>query len=464
MTYRVLHESDEPVCQVPYSCLTKGFGSKWVVIAEDSVQLVGDWTPRQVINGAELARSFARERYERIAKPGSESPVAKSTPNQQVTPSKTAKKRTVSRQGGTQHIIRRVVRDKNGCFMGVYALHEAKKIWEDAKLDSSLIVVPRTISFEEASNAISASPNLETPFTAQQYRSAIRSACLLPPKLVSRDAAQFWAALSDTKLNVFNDMSIAIGRLTPGELDAMFGTNWFLASLTAGQVMSNLTSSAIQIRLKVAQQRSTRGAAEQSKSDTKAMAPNVALAAARPKQKLSSNMFYVIRSDGKIAYQCKKKKSEPLMVYLKRLLPGKSYKYTSVGFQLTQSLESLGFRSPQEFTKACAVACRGDKPEVKRPPTSSQAKAAVPTATKTVVIKGTQQKKASKGVAKVALGRVSFDGPEHVLYVSKKCAVMRAQRPRGRKCHGQHRHTQGQAGRHQRQLLQQLPPLLHRAA
>lgn len=422
VTYRVLHDSDEPVCQVPYSCLFQGFGNKWVIVDDDTVQLVGDWSPREVANGAELARSLANKQYDRIASPGSVSTVAKDAASQQPglpTQTQPAKTSIANKQNGAQHVVRRVVRDENGCFMGVYALHEAKKVWADVRLDSSLIVVPRTIEFAEASQGISASPDFDTPFTAQQYRSAIRNACLLPPKLVGRDASQFWAAMSDTKLSVFNDMSISIGRLTPRELNATFGTNWFLISLASAQIMSNLASDIIQARCKAAQQRAERSVSEPSGPVIKAATTTAAAAAVKPIKKLNASVFYVIRPDGKIAYQCQKKKSEPVRAYLKRLLPSNSYRYTSAGFQLIQGLESLGFKSTQEFTKACAVACRGGAPELKRPPVSEHLKSAATILPKVNDTKNDQERTATKGVAKAAPSKVSFDGPEHVLYVLK---------------------------------------------
>lgn len=420
VTYRVLYDTDAPVCSVPYSCLSKGFGNKWVIIADDTVQIVGDWSPREVANGAELARAFASEQYDRIAAPGSVSAVKHTMGQQSRQPasSQPLKKRT-AKQDSAQRIIRRVVRDENGCFMGVHALHEAKKVWADARLDSSLIVVPHTMSFTEASYAISSSPSFETPFKEQQYKSAIRNACLLPPELEGRDAAQFWAAMADTKLNVYNDMPIPIGRLTPKELNATFGTNWFLISLATAQVMSNLASGVIETRCKVAQQRAERSASEPSRPIIKAPTPSTTPTESKPTKKLNSRVFYVIKPDGKIAYQCQKKKSEPVKAYLERFLPSQSYIYTSSGFQLTQSLESLGFKKPQEFTKACAVACRGGLPVIKKPGALKQSKAAAATPPKVTVSKKDEQRPAPKGVAKTAPGKVSFDGPEHVLYVSK---------------------------------------------
>ena len=107
-------------------------------------------------------------------------------------------------------------------------------------------------------------------------------------------------------------------------------------------------------------QRSERRVAKPLSPAVKTTVPIKASTVSKPKQKLNPGMFYVLRPDGKIAYQCQKKKSELVKAYLERLLPSNSYRHSSAGFQLTQSLEFLGFKNPQEFAKACAAVCRSD--------------------------------------------------------------------------------------------------------
>ena len=426
VTYRVFYEGNEPVCQVPYACLAECFDSKWVVISEDSVQLVGDWSPKEVISCAESARTLAGKQYKRVALPGSVSTVDKIAMRQiqemrQPTTQQPGKSHANNAQKNTQRIIRRVVRDNNGCFMGVYALHEALKIWPDAKLDSSVIVVPRTIEFEQALLSITVTEDFETPFTAQRYRSAIQAASALPSKLLDRNASQFWSSMSDTKLSVFNDMSMPIGRLTPAELNIAYGTNWFLTSLTTAQVMSNLTSSVIQIRCRVTEQRSAKAAALASQEQHPQTSVTKKEAKPQPQktgQQFKPNVFYVVRQDGKIAYQCQKKKATPVQLYLTRLLPSNSYKHTTTGLQLTQSLESLGFKTPMKFSQMCATVCRGGVPKLTKLSKSSTAKVSVEPSPKPGQKQAIQQQVRPKGETKTT-GIVSFDGPEHLLYVSK---------------------------------------------
>jgi hypothetical protein len=423
ITYYVFHNSDNPICKVPYACLTHGFGNRWIVFSDDSVQLVGDWSPNQISTGIDLARSFAKEAYEKMAPPGSMSTVAKHAtlrqmPIQPLTQPLAERLQIRNGQIESQHVTRHVVRDENGCILGVYAPDEATKLWADARLDSSVIVVPRTIEFDEASRTIKGSKGFGTSFTANQYKAAIHSACLLPPKLAGRDATQFWRANASTKLNVFNDTSEPIGRLTPAELTETFGTQWFLLSITSAQVMANLASGVVKVRVRVMERRpaKTVSAAQakpavnppqgQSKQSTK-------------KQKLNPNMFYVIGCDEKIVYQCQKKKCQPVEAYLIRLLPSDSYKQTSTGIMLTWSLKRLGFKNSQVFSQACAAACKGNLhgpsteislPKAKptsKPPSSSRQNSENG---RTIVSKGT--KSSAKEV-------ISFDGPEHVLYVSK---------------------------------------------
>ena len=61
----------------------------------------------------------------------------------------------------------------------------------------------------------------------------------------------------------------------------------------------------------------------------------------------------------------------------------------------------------------------GATQELKRPSTSPQTKVAAPTSAKVAVTKKGEGKEASKGRTNTGAGEVSFDGPEHVLYVSK---------------------------------------------
>jgi hypothetical protein len=121
--------------------------------------------------------------------------------------------------------------------------------------------------------------------------------------------------------------------------------------------------------------------------------------------------------DGKVAYQCQESKSEQVRTYLKEHLPSGSYKLIARGIWLTQDLSVLGFKSPQEFTQVCAGVRKGETLEQQNSattPSEKRAEKPLPQPDRQQKVQQGKQKEEKK-----AKSIVSFDGPEHVLYVFK---------------------------------------------
>lgn len=296
------------------------------------------------------------------------------------------------------------------------------KVWPEARLDSSVIVVPQTIGFEDASATIALTESFETPFVDQQYKSAILYASELPEKLKDVDAERYWHSIEGIRLNVFNDTPMPIGRLTPLELDESFGTNWFLVTQTSAQVMSNLDPEAVSTRCRIIEKGSKR-ITEVASPSRQAEPPDTIKPSkdqmAKARRELDSNFFHVLSSEGKIAYRCKRGKSDRVSRYLKHTLPTGSYKQTKSGIQLLVDAESLGFKNLTALGHACSIAGRGGVPKLKGPMKTSTAKPTERQSPSSIPRQEVSKKEAKKSVPRISRRMVSFDGPEHVLYVFK---------------------------------------------
>ncbi len=248
-TYNVLYNSNKPICRVPYKCLSRSFGDCWFVVSDDTVQLVALWDKEEISRRIEQAIILASEEFDVIAKPGLAS-------KPRVISEKNIQEKSKSDQGmlkaahgkptSVNVTIRRrsnrptryVTRDENGCFLGVFTLEEAQGFWPRARKEPPIILVPQTVEFSTASVAIGQVKDYETSFSDPQYRKAVILASDYPATLVGTSTGQFWGFLRNTKLKVHNNTDEVIGRLTPQELTARFGSGWFLVSAECAQLMT----------------------------------------------------------------------------------------------------------------------------------------------------------------------------------------------------------------------------------
>ena len=415
-TYRVLYRSDEPVCSVPYSCLRSAFEDAWIVIGRRDVQLVTTWSSKEVEERAIRAVQQAKGEYHEIAAPGSMCLTEEEFNNREAR--RAEEERALREMDALRSSwnSRRVTRDECGCLLGVFTIDEAMSLWPQAFSDSTVIVVPHMVEFADAVSSISHTKSFETTYNLQQYRRAVSEAAALPAKLVKLSAGTFWQSISEKRLSVRNNSSRVIARLKPAEITEAFGNRWFLVSQDDAQVMTTSSADKVSSRARLIESRAygdaeqgdvgelpsdavesaaeaRRAARQKARAANEVQVPqsrSEGLRPAKPQSKPKA-YFYVYAVDGKAVYHCKKERGDRVRKYLLRTLPGYSNRQVSDGIRLTVPLRELGFSNTSQFVHLCAVAAKGSEPTLSD---SSGRKA--PT---------------------VSLDQVSFDGPEHVLYV-----------------------------------------------
>ena len=430
-TYKILHHSNEPVCEVPYSCLGDAFGDAWIIISRREVQLVTTWNSAQIKERAKRAVKQAQSDYHDIAPAGTmcltEAQFIKREQKWMRDERMWKEAAKFFDASEEEWIMRYVARDSNGLFLGVFTQEEARKLWPKAKMASSVILVPLTVDFAEAIASISNTVSFETTFSQQRYKKAILSASELPAKLAGTDAASFWHTLATERLAVHNNTNSVIAYLLPSELDEAVGKEWFLCTSHDAQVITRTGSGVISKRLLSVEERTrVKGESKATPAPTPSEDPERAKAlrrAARMKERASrmtqahaaqthptqpkivkakrkKNMLYVYALDGRIVYQCQVHRGEKVRAYLERFLPSYAHINVPGGMKLTRSLSSLGFTDNAQFTHACAVAAKDGTPDQQ---TKAKSSGGV----------SVSRKPLYSGV------QVSFDGPEHVLYVFK---------------------------------------------
>ena len=470
ITFAVLHRSGEPVCAVPYACLQWAFDDAWFVASRDAVQLVSTWSDEEVSKRVRRAVSMAESTYYDIARPGglsitkkqhekAERRKAKQTRQEASRP--TQRKATVAQKQNPVrkssqathegYQPRRVTRDERGCFLGVFTIDEARMVWQDARPDNAVIVVPRTVEFAEAAASIGFTKSFDTEFGMAQYKQAVARASDLPKALVSMRAEAFWDSITNKRLTVRNNSPDAIASLNPTDLTEAFGNGWFLVSTDEAQVMLNKAAGVVSVRARFIEKQKyppeTVGKASASQTQRKpspdlpSQSGSEARKAARqreatqralermmsvPESVSQSNLtkstskskantkqrskdkkrFYVYKNDGRIAYQCKAERGAKVVAFLERLLPSYAHMTVPEGMKLTRSLRDLGFVNDAQFNQACAAAAKGRIPALEPRGTIATQNVRKATAAKRQPAHG------SGGV-------VSFDGPENTLFVFK---------------------------------------------
>lgn len=292
---------------------------------------------------------------------------------------------------------RQVVRDRNGCFLGVFSLSEARRYWPKAYSKDGVIAVPGTVEFADALFTIGQAKDLDMAKAVPQYKRAAKEAADYPRGRTRVAADKHWDAIRDTPVEVRYRTSAVIAHLSPAELTESFGTAWFMVSAGRAQLITNgyvtqLESAAQAVERKSRPPRA--GAADPRQPK----APGAHATRTKPIPTKDDGTLVVVSADGKVAYRCGGASAQTVVSYLKATLPSGSFTATGLRVQLTRSLDSLGFKNPQEFAAMCAAVARGKK--AKRRWTRAE-------------------KEAGHRLPKGDDVPVSFDGPEHALHVFK---------------------------------------------
>lgn len=260
---------------------------------------------------------------------------------------------------------RYVTRSRSGMYLGSHTVAKAKALWPGSALQASVIVVAQNINAKQVSKILKDSTYGPNAYDSPQVATSASAARMNILKVDAASLPKLLREMKDTVVSVFDRDGAAVGSTRYDKLTGLYGNEWFFVSPGIAQV--------------------TRGAVSAAVLET----TNGSAAVTMP--------FSVYDIGGRPVYQCGVKKEQAVRDYLVTNLPQASFESSPDSIRLKKSIDSLGFKSQREFAEMCAAVSNGKKvkhrwPNQERPSSNKTAEENKP---------------------------VSFDGPEHVLYVSK---------------------------------------------
>lgn len=357
-----------------------------------------------------------------------------------------------------------VVRDENGCFLGVHTLDEACAIWPSARSSGALILVPGTVPFDAAQESVEASRSWDIAFAQRRYNDSVAAAREFASAHVGQPAEEYWRMAIDRPVNVVDNLNEPIGMVTPRMLDKALGTGWFMVSDDLAQLLNtwsvgrsakalrpyledtNLSDDDVPSGMRhirdernnivltcdeeafdriyknllrkmpagsyavgLAGVRLRRGFEELGFSSRDEFADACTSAAASvtepsPSKRSSRKPrgFEVRARDGKVLYKCGSRRAKQVSPHILAKLPKRSYEHTADGIRLLVDVSELGFDSPHEFMQWCGTCDRGQ------------------TAAVSAVKKNrNRDSRPARQAAGTPSALASFIGPENVLHICK---------------------------------------------
>lgn len=231
----------------------------------------------------------------------------------------------------------KVVRDQNGCFLGVLPLAEAKNVWPEVRSSFAVIVVPSTVPFADAASVISGVKSFDTTFIQRRYKLAVEAASRFPGEHVENNADEFWEHEIDRPVRVYDNTSKPIGVVTPRYLQRVLGDGWFLVSEEEAQVMTTMSAGRVRKALQ-----GVREDVSRSGDDVMADVPK--------------GMRAVLSVYGVELYRCGEVEFGQVYKRVLRVMPAGSYDVSLKGVRLKKSLSELGYESSEAFKIACSNA------------------------------------------------------------------------------------------------------------
>lgn len=121
-----------------------------------------------------------------------------------------------------------VVRDRNGCFLGVHDASEAALLWPGTRREGLVCAVPDTVEFGEALASIGHSSRIPTDgrrsHLAKSVLAAIES---YPLDGMEGPAGAYWASQRDVSWAVVDDSDVPLCVVPYSVLCGCFGDEWF---------------------------------------------------------------------------------------------------------------------------------------------------------------------------------------------------------------------------------------------
>lgn len=452
VAWSVVGGSGESLCVVPYETLDRFFGKEWFCAAPNVAQL----TRASGSSAARKAVEYVRVAYEGTGRPGSTYTRLGIMRLDPLVPAR--------QESRDEWPSRCVVRDENGCFLGVHTLDEAILLWPSAKSSGALISVPETVSFASAVMGVESTQSLEISFAQRRYRDSVRAACRFATDHEGEPAEEHWLAALDRPVNVVINRDEPVGRATPRELAEVLGDGWFVVDDDLVQVMNTWGVGRVVDALRplledsnvpeppTAGMRHIRDAAgdivascdqdafaktyrnllrhlpagsytlerdgvrlrgdygdlgyssreELALACGEAAASGTQFRSAADWRTNSPSRFAVNGADGRKLYGCSPMLARKVRPFVESNLPEGSYRRVERGVQLLVGVEELGFASAASFGLWCAKCERGKRLRPVSPPRQRNARG-----------------RSARPRAREPLGNPSFSGPEQVLHVFK---------------------------------------------
>lgn len=229
-------DSDESAYSMSLRKVEEAFGVGWFAFDNNSIQVVTGWDSDVIearIAGKRISSLNQAQRPVQAIGKTNKPKSPKSAPKPHA---KADRKSKIEWEQG------KVVRDKNGCFLGVMTIQEAMDAWPDARSSHAMIAVPSTVSFADAAVKVAHARDLDIPFVQKRYKVAVESAKRFPREHSNENAEEFWERELDRPVKVYNNISIPIGTVTPRSLQKVLDNGWFLVSEDEAQVMTSMCS------------------------------------------------------------------------------------------------------------------------------------------------------------------------------------------------------------------------------
>ena len=332
VAWSVVGRSGKPLCVVPYSLIGLYFGSAWFCSLSHVAQLL---SPEDALTAqcAETARLHATELYSTIG-PVGEGCELRARRKTRHGPSKHPNAPLTQRR---EFVRRLVARDANGCFLGVYTLGEARLRWPEARVAGPMIVVPETVAFDDAADAVAHVTDFDIPFAQKRYADSVMAARSFAQEHRGMNAAEYWETEIDRPVSVTDNTSHPLGHVTPRMLQETLGDGWFLVSDAAAQVMTSWGTGRVRNALKDVIEDASTG-----DQDVWAKVP--------------TGMRAVVSRQGAELFRCTEADFGHVYRLVLRRLPAGSYDVSLKGVRLKSGLRQLGYASLGDFKGACGRA------------------------------------------------------------------------------------------------------------
>lgn len=147
-----------------------------------------------------------------------------------------------------------ITRDRNGLYLGLFTLGEARKRWPRASRDSSVINVDDTVSFSLASLTVKQNPTA-SPHLSSRLRTSVQSAKDFTASVKKRKSERgYWRGKARYSYNVYSHRNRPVCCLPYSTLTPAFGCEWIVIGQWEVQLTADWDDGELSNRITIARE------------------------------------------------------------------------------------------------------------------------------------------------------------------------------------------------------------------